>query len=133
MKYWELELIAKHLRNSINTSKGHLNREHQGLRSTKPTPLDSKEKQDIIDDFNPPEIIKHTKEQDVICTVISNEKMLGYMDLCGPFPFKSSSGNEYLLVVYNYTGNSIMVEPIKNCQAKTITEGWKKIHEQFEI
>ena len=35
------------------------------------------------------------------------------MDLTGKFPRKSSRGNEYLLIGYNYDTNYIRVIPIK--------------------
>ena len=44
------------------------------------------------------------------------------MDLTGRFPHCSASGNEYLLFVYNYDYNSVLVEPLKNCHAKTIVD-----------
>ena len=45
------------------------------------------------------------------------------MDLIGRFPPCSASGHEYLLVGYNYYANTILVEPPKKRQAKTITDG----------
>ena len=37
-----------------------------------------------------------------------------HSDLTSQFPFESSSGHQYILVVYNYNSNSILVEPMKN-------------------
>ena len=50
------------------------------------------------------------------------------MDLTGKFPYKSARGYEYLLIGYNYDANAIVVEPIKNKQAKSIKEAWLKIN-----
>ena len=35
-------------------------------------------------------------------------------DLTGRFPVRSSKGNQYILVAYEYDSNSILVEPVKN-------------------
>jgi hypothetical protein len=37
-----------------------------------------------------------------------------YTDQTGRFPVISSKGNTYIMVLYKYDGNSIMVELIKN-------------------
>ena len=47
------------------------------------------------------------------------------------FPHCSASGHEYLLVGYKYDTNAILVEPLKNRQAKTILYGWEKINQQL--
>ena len=65
-------------------------------------------------------IIEHTK------------KGFGYVDLTGRFPYISAQGNQYILVAYGYDSNAILVEPIKNRNANTITKAWEKIHKKFE-
>jgi hypothetical protein len=37
-----------------------------------------------------------------------------YMDQTGRFPVVSSKGNKYIMVLYEYDGNAILAEPIKN-------------------
>ena len=56
---------------------------------------------------------------------------MGYMDLTGRFTSFSSSGLKYLLVWYNYNANAILVEPLKNRQAKIIKDRWEKINQQL--
>ena len=41
------------------------------------------------------------------------DKELGCMDLTGRFPYKSSRGNKYILIAYNYDGNTTLAEPLK--------------------
>ena len=53
------------------------------------------------------------------------------MDMTGEFPVRSSRGNQYILVAYNYDANAILAEPIKNKQAKTITTAYEKMHRNF--
>ena len=53
-----------------------------------------------------------------------------YTDLTGHFRHKSSHGNEYLFVTYDFDSNAILVEAMKNRQAKTIVKAWNKLHKQ---
>ena len=45
-----------------------------------------------------------------------------YLDLNGRFPYTSSNGNQCMLVVYDYTNNVILVEPITNFESNTICD-----------
>ena len=53
------------------------------------------------------------------------------MDLTSIFPHFSTSGHEYLLVIYNYNFNAILVVPLLKIQAKIIVYGWEKINQKF--
>ena len=53
-----------------------------------------------------------------------NEK--SYMDLCGRFPYTSSRGAKYLLIIYDHNFNLIEGVTLKTCNAKEITEKWKQ-------
>ena len=63
--------------------------------------------------------------------ITNDEKSMGCIYLTCRFTHCSSSGHVYLLVGYNYDSNEILVEPIKNCQAKTIAGGWEKINQKI--
>ena len=67
-----------------------------------------------------------------ICAIITpfNPKETAYSDLSGRFPFKSSRGNKYLLVVND--SNAILVEALKDRTASAITKAWEKIHLTFK-
>lgn len=41
-------------------------------------------------------------------------------DLTGRFPHKSSRGNQYLLVIYDYDANLIWAGPLTSLHARTI-------------
>ena len=58
-------------------------------------------------------------------------KLTTYSDQTGRFPHRLSRGNEYLMIMYNYDSNTILAAPLKNCQAKTITEAWESLHEKL--
>ena len=114
------DLVRKHLPPNINTAKGHLKQEKQGLQST----------QILHDDFYPSSDESSPKTNDIICAMVKpGEK--AYMDLTGRFPYCSSRGNEYILVAYHYDANAILGVPLKNRQAATITKGWQHLHSQF--
>ncbi len=50
------------------------------------------------------------------------------MDLTGQFPTTSSQGNSYILVVYDFDSNGILIAPLKNRRAEVILEAYKLIH-----
>ena len=49
-----------------------------------------------------------------------------YTDITGRFPYRSSRENQYIFVGYHFEANTILVTPIKNRQAATITVVWQK-------
>ena len=51
-------------------------------------------------------------------------KETSYIDLTGTFPHKSSRGNQYLLLLYDFDSNVILVEPLKTRQAGEMTKAW---------
>ena len=53
------------------------------------------------------------------------------MDLMGRFPYRSSRGNGYILVGYHYDRNSILVGPMQNREAQTITTAWEHLNTKF--
>ena len=54
-----------------------------------------------------------------------------YTDQTGRFPYRSSRGNEYIMVMYDYDSNAILTTPLKNRQAKTLTDAWELFHQQL--
>ena len=106
------------------SAKGHLDQERQNLQSTKTTI------QQFDEDQNPtPTSIKTNECMSLILPF--NAKTTSYTDLTGRFPYKSTSGNEYLYVMYDYDSNAIMALPIKNRQAKTLTTAWNTLQQNF--
>ena len=53
------------------------------------------------------------------------------MILTGRFPYKSTRGNEYILVAHHVHSNTILGLPTKNRQAVTIKNAWQTINEQL--
>ena len=56
---------------------------------------------------------------------------VAYTDLIGKNPYRSTRGNNYIMVAHNYDGNAILEEPVKNRQADTLLEAWTIINEKF--
>jgi hypothetical protein len=55
-----------------------------------------------------------------------------YSDLTGRFPCKSDRGNLYVLVIYVYNDNAILVEPIKNRSEPEQIKAYKKLLDRAE-
>ena len=64
-------------------------------------------------------------------SIIKPEKIIhtnkAYCDLTGRFPHKSTRGNQYLIVFYDYDSNAILFEPLKTRQAQEIMQAFYKI------
>ena len=59
------------------------------------------------------------KTHELCATVITfNIKKKGFSDITGAFPHKSSRGNLYIMVMYDYDSNAILAKPIKKCRQK---------------
>ena len=54
------------------------------------------------------------------------------MGLMGRFPYKLSCGNEYILIAYNYDGNAILAQALKNRDENLIVDAWTLINSRFE-
>ena len=52
-------------------------------------------------------------------------------DLPGRFPIKSARGNSYILVMYCYTNNAILAEPIQSRLATDIEKGYNKLYKKL--
>ena len=142
-------LVERHLPISEATIKGHIAEEKKGLQSTvrrkhntthsqqtPPTPPSQLQPTPawklMEEDMFPPTEIKNEKTGNVAFHLHDNSSAhhKGFIDLTGRLPYKSERGYEYLLVGYNYDANAILVEPLKNKQAKTITEGWIRLNQR---
>ena len=54
-----------------------------------------------------------------------------YSDQTGKFVATSDTGNQYIMVVYDYNSNAILVEPMKNRTAKTILTAFQVLHRRL--
>jgi hypothetical protein len=125
--------IDLHLPKSIASAKGHLNQERKNLQSTRvPLPAQDQNNDQSEDTFFPVSDSPNLKSFAAIAMIVPfTAKNTAYHDLTGRFPHRSSCGNEYLLIVYDYDGNSILQCPLKNKSAGVIKRGWISIHERL--
>ena len=107
---------------SLATELGYLEQERENLRSTKlnisPSPtvetLPTKSKLYI-------QCFDETKNNG---TIQQYRKI--YSDQTGRFPYKSSRGSQYLLVMYDYLSNAIVFEALKTRQSKEMATAFQK-------
>ena len=58
-------------------------------------------------------------------------KEMSYTDQTGQFPFHSTRGYEYIMVLYDFDSNAILARPFKNRQAKELVDTWKKLYDDL--
>ena len=105
--------VSKFLHETTATALGHMDQERQGLQSTKSPHYQH-------DCFFPTKANKPTNE--IIATIIDFKKAhTAYFDLMGAFPYISSRGNQYILLLYDYDSNAITVKAMKTRQGAEIT------------
>jgi hypothetical protein len=82
------------------------------------------------DDFTPPADTKNTFE--CYCAIAEPSTGQIYTDQTGRFISPSSStGNNYLMILYDYDSNHIFAQPMKNRQGPTIVEAYAILHKRL--
>ena len=109
--------IAKFLPNSIPTALGHLDRTQNNSQSTQQPTFKTTENRyiNIYASFNQPEM--------------PTGKI--HSDQTGRFPIQSSSGNKYIMVIYAYDPNYILVKPLPDISNESIVQSYQKIIQQL--
>ena len=117
--------FKKLLPNTEATAKGHLEQEMKHLQTTK-----QEITKDIEQDFFPS---RENKVKECIFKIIELDELnnKSYMDLCGRFPYTSSRGSKYLLIVYDHDSNLIEGIPLKSRNASEITEKWQILYDKI--
>ena len=138
---------------SIITAKGHQRQEYSNLQSTNYKERLSKIKQKIkklqdnspkqpfkdtlhqhlSEDFFPPSSIPNVKSNAIINSIIPMSPTgLGYTDPAGRFPYRSTRGNEYIFISYNYDANAILATAMKDRTAPSIVHAWQELHNIYK-
>ena len=131
------DLVRRHPPRSIAMVKGHLDQERANQRSTKPSAPTDTNKTDSTTSNNceetddeslpsqtsPPALRTHFIFAD--CQPVTGQI---YSDPTGRFVAPSSSGNAYLLIVYDYDSNMIFAEPMKSRTGAEHLAAYKKVH-----
>jgi hypothetical protein len=54
-----------------------------------------------------------------------------FSDQTGRFTTTSTSGNAYLMIIYDYDSNFIHAEPLQSCSGPCILAAYQKVHTLF--
>ena len=107
---------------------GHLRQEKQHLQSTSSSTLPSNtvtSSSDLVSidkDFFPP---REQKTKDVIFAITQySEKEVAAADLTGRFPYRSSRGHQYVMIMYHWDCNVIWGQPLKKRSVGDIVEAY---------
>ena len=110
------DIVRRYLPQSDATVKGHLDQQRQRKR-----------KQPISDE-TPPTAIgtrSHTIYSAIVDPLAPTRRT--YSDLTGRFPVQSNRGANYILVVYEYDSNAILVRPLRNRSAPEIKSAFQNV------
>ena len=91
----------------------------ENLRSTS-SHQDNNDNEDIV----PQQEDGNKRTHDIICAIIDSNTLSSksYSEQTGGFPVKSSSGNQYIFIMYHYDKNKIHAVPLKKCLAASINK-----------
>ena len=122
--------LRRHPPQSVDTAKGHLDQTRKNLRSTKsgkPQDLNNKPVTSVSPDEFPE---REDKSHHCYVAVQHIEEPTGkvYTDQTGKFPCTSASGNNYIMIIYDYDSNAILMEPIRNRKGPTLLAAHQKLH-----
>lgn len=120
-----LAQVRKHPPRSIPMTKGHLDQTRQNQRSTKTTAHDETPCDD--EEINPKLLNAGEKTHQCFAAFFEPKGQI-YTDQTGRFIAPSSQGNNYLMVLYDYDSNAIIIAPMKNQQANSIVAAYKTLH-----
>jgi hypothetical protein len=113
--------VEKHLSKSTSTTKVHLNQQRQNARTTK-----IKDAQVLVPD---PDIDHGIKTQFVYAATIDAGQI--YTEQTGRFSVVSSKGNTYIMILYDYDSNAILVQPIKDRTAPELLKSFQFMEQEL--
>jgi len=118
---------AKHLPDSINTSKGHLRLRRQGIRSTKESAPDlaiiDLPDPETDDDLHPVPVQPTTRPK-IHVKLVDTSTI--HVDACYHH-IKATSGTKYILVTYSEEGNYIHFTPMSNLSKEAYVAAYTEI------
>ena len=130
--------LKKYPPNSVAMIKGHLDQERKNQQSTKtdkvppsPTPTAATPQRDDDTAVSfPTSDPGNARTHFCYAAVVDPSEVSGqiYSDQTGKFVIASSAGNNYVLVVYDYDSNAILVEPMRSRTGPCILAAFQVIH-----
>ena len=117
------KLLRRHPPQSYAMVKGHLDQSRKNQRPTA-TNANANNKDDIDEEF-PSTILERAN----LCyaTIIEPTGQI-YTDLTGRFIAPSTTGNQYLFILYDHDSNCILAEPLKTRKSADILTAFKTLH-----
>jgi restriction endonuclease len=116
--------VKKYLKKSEATIKGHMKKIRKNVQSTHPKVKPTKQQTEEL--FEP----HLTARTNVVYAEIQDLEGHPYTDLTGGFRKTSSRGYKYILVLYDYDGNNIQAEPIKNSSDTEAIRSYTRIYNE---
>jgi len=126
------ELISKHLPASTATEKGHMQRQRQGVRSTRSQSEQIRQARADVDDMFPPEEACAVHDMIVFAAIADKNTGTMYTDYTGQFPARSYHNMLYLFVAYVYDINAIIIRAIPNRQETTLQKAFEDVVEYLD-
>jgi hypothetical protein len=121
--------VQRHLPASMATAMGHPDRRRKNQRSTKPiTSEPSPEPTDSTTSQFPAQEPKRCHAVFAALGLADLHNHVVYIDLTGGFPVTSQAGNKYMLILYDYNGNAILVEPMKSWNDVEALRAYDKLY-----
>jgi hypothetical protein len=124
--------LSKSPPHSVAMIKGHLDQTRKNQQSTKAKPPPSSPLNGDPDpDRFPPSEPKNDRTHHCFAAIIEPATGQIHTDQTGKFVVASSAGNNYIIVLYDYDSNSILVAPLRNRTAPCILAGYQTLHAQL--
>jgi hypothetical protein len=117
-------LLRKHQPDLEATTICHLDNKQRNVRSTKTKWVPFQDNEDTSAYPEP----DHTRSHACFLTEMEPKNIV-YSDQTGRLLHPSSTGNNYILIAYNYDSNSILLRPYKNKTAPVLTTSIADIHQ----
>ncbi|EJK55033.1 hypothetical protein THAOC_25280 [Thalassiosira oceanica] len=111
----DVKFIRKYYPETPETPAGHLNRQRQNIRSTKPQsqPLEQVDTSDL----------RGKKIRDVYIKVHEAKNTI-FSDQTGRFPVTSRAGNKYIMLMVEIDSNAVLVEPMSSRTEKEMQRAY---------
>ena len=112
--------VRKYLHTPMATVLGHMKQTRKNQRSTKGSERAAKEESEPDNNARTHQVMLAIREIEPRGQIHS--------DQTGAFPVIATSGARYVMVVYDYDSNAIIVEALNNKKGATLLEAFKRIH-----
>jgi len=105
--------------------QGHMDQEWQNTHTTKPKHTTANNNKQCSNEDTFPDAPSDGAQIHYCYTAMFKPTSQIYMDQTGKFVAPSSTGNNYILILYDYDSNAILAIPFKNHQADCILQAYK--------